>query len=62
MIDQITSEDRQSLFVRRRGILDATYAGNKPDQEEWEKLAADFRAMGMQCAADSLMERFERMQ
>jgi len=60
-MNKINQEDYQSLFMRRKELLDATYAGHKPPKEEWEKLAADFRAADMPTNADCLMDRWERM-
>jgi len=50
-----------ALVVRRRAILESTYAGHKPPDVEWQKLAAALRDFGMECAAENVLERMERM-
>lgn len=61
MLQEIQMEDYQILFARRRGILDKTYMGFKPEKDVWEELAEDMRKAGFENMAANLMERWEKM-
>ena len=52
----------EKLNKRRKAILDATYAGNKPTREEWIELITAFLDAGRVNGAMNLAERLERMQ